>query len=110
MTKNIYSEQGFVPCCEIDIDTQERALVVDISKALSNQARLEIILFIGTHRDCNNSDVVNHLPLAQSTISQHLKVLEQTGMIITTPEGQSTKYALNREILESYRALITMLL
>ncbi len=69
--------------------------------ALSHPARIEILRHVsGLHASCCK-DVVGHLQLAQSTVSQHLKVLVEAGLLRMRPEGQSSRYEVDTEALGS---------
>lgn len=70
-------------------------------KALGHPARLGIVralLEVGGD-GCCCSEIVNHLPLAQSTVSQHLKVLREAGFIRGEISGPRSCYCLDREAL-----------
>jgi DNA-binding transcriptional ArsR family regulator len=71
-------------------------------KALSHPARLEIIKIL-KERDCICGELVDVLPLAQATVSQHLKVLKKAGFIIGDINGTKVCYTLNRSALESFK-------
>lgn len=69
--------------------------------ALSHPARLEILRYLAARENCCCKDVVNRLSLAQSTVSQHLKVLIEAGLIDSKNEAQRSCYTLNKEALLS---------
>ncbi len=83
------------PCCTLDIDGDEEILFVSMLKALGNPIRFEIVKFLVTHPGCITGDIVDHLPIAQATVSQHLKVLRDAGWIQGTVSGPATNYCLN---------------
>ncbi len=56
------------------------------------------------------SDIVEKLPLAQSTVSQHLKVLKEAGLIKGAIDGPRTCYCLDREVLSEFKGLSDALL
>jgi ArsR family transcriptional regulator len=64
--------------------------------ALSHPARLEILTVLAANERCCCKDVVGHLDLAQSTVSQHLKVLVEAGLVRLKPDGQRSLYAIDR--------------
>ncbi len=72
-------------------------------KALGNPTRFEIMKFLVTHPGCITGDIVEYLPIAQATVSQHLKVLRQTGFISGTVEGTATSYCLDEENIAWFR-------
>jgi len=63
-------------------------------RALGNPVRFEILKFLLTHPGCITGSLVDHLPLAQSTVSQHLKVLREAGWVEGVLEGPATRYCL----------------
>lgn len=72
-------------------------------KALGNPIRFEVMKFLVTHPGCITGDIVDHLPIAQATVSQHLKVLRQAGWIDGTITGTATNYCLNEENIAWFR-------
>ncbi|WP_309084010.1 metalloregulator ArsR/SmtB family transcription factor [Chelativorans sp.] len=67
--------------------------------ALAHPVRIEILRHLSGVDACCCKDVVGKLPLAQSTVSQHLKVLLEAGLVRVRPEGQRSNYAVDREAL-----------
>lgn len=67
--------------------------------ALAHPARIEILRHLAAHRSCCCGQVVKRLDLAQSTVSQHLKVLVAAGIVCFEVDGQRSRYAVNREAL-----------
>lgn len=106
MTKKLNAIKSFIPCCVESFSDEDRELVVSISKALGNEARFEIYSYLRMTNACMTGELVEHLPLAQSTISQHLKVLKKAGVIIGSIEGTSTTYCINRDLMKRYYKLI----
>jgi len=84
-------------CCTLDISGSEQEKLVAMFKALGNPIRFEIMKFLVTHPGCITGDIVEYLPIAQATVSQHLKVLRQAGFIEGTVEGTATSYCLYEE-------------
>ena len=78
------------PCCTLDIDGENQEKLVLMFKALGNPTRFEIIKFLVTHPGCITGDIVNYLPIAQATVSQHLKVLRDSGFIKGNTAGLKT--------------------
>ncbi len=66
-------------------------------KALGNPIRFQIIKTLAERRTCITNEIVETTPLAQSTVSQHLKVLREAGLIQGDVEGPATCYCLNPE-------------
>ena len=67
--------------------------------ALAHPARIEILRHLSGVEACCCKDVVGRLPLAQSTVSQHLKVLLEAGLVRFTPEGKRSRYEIDRAAL-----------
>jgi len=73
-----------------------------VAKAMSHPARLSILETLGQNNACVCGEVVNLLPLAQSTVSQHLQTLREAELITGRFEGPSTCYCLNRESISLF--------
>lgn len=73
------------------------------AKALSHPARLAIIRHLAAHDECICGDIVESLPLAQSTVSRHLKVLQEAEVIRVTHDGPRSCYCLDRTVLNDIR-------
>lgn len=71
-------------------------------KALSHPARVAIIEYLLTLNSCICGDIVNKLPLAQPTVSQHLKELKNANIIKGSIEGKAICYCLNIETLSKF--------
>lgn len=90
-------------CCTLDIDGSEQKRLIAIFKALGNPTRFEIMKYLVTHPGCITGDIVAVLPLAQSTVSQHLKVLRQAGLIKGEVEGPATSYCIDETNVAWFR-------
>jgi DNA-binding transcriptional ArsR family regulator len=64
--------------------------------ALSHPARLDILQHLSASGCCCCKDVVERLDLAQSTVSQHLKILVDAGLVRYTPDRQRSRYEIDR--------------
>ena len=91
------------PCCTLDISGADQEKLVTMFKALGNPIRFEIMKFLVTHPSCITGDIVDYLPIAQATVSQHLKVLRQAGWIEGTVEGTATSYCLHEKNIAWFR-------
>jgi ArsR family transcriptional regulator len=67
--------------------TAEEERAAEVFRALGNPARLRIVAELAKRRVCQTGDLVGVLPLAQSTVSQHLKVLKDAGIIRGEVDG-----------------------
>ena len=66
-------------------------------KALGNPVRLYIVQVLAEKKSCITGEIVEFTSLAQSTVSQHLKVLREAGLISGEIDGPATCYCLNPE-------------
>ena len=94
------------PCCTLNIQGREQEHLIAMFKALGNPIRFEIMKFLLTHPGCITGDIVDYLPIAQATVSEHLRVLRETGWIVGTIEGPATSYCLNEETIGWFKAKI----
>ena len=93
-------------CCTLNISGNSQQRLVNMFKALGNPIRFEIIKFLVTHPGCITGDIVDHLPIAQATVSQHLKVLKDAGWISGIIEGTSTCYELDAKSIGWFRNIV----
>jgi DNA-binding transcriptional ArsR family regulator len=77
--------------------------------ALSHPARLEIVKHLADADCCCCKDVVGRMDLAQSTVSQHLKVLVEAGLVRVRQERQRSLYEVDREALVDTAKRVTAL-
>lgn len=80
--------------------TADEEKLVEIFKALGNPTRLEMLRYIAGSPQCITGTLVEFSSLAQSTVSQHLKVLRDAGLICGTVEGPATCYSVNMQTLK----------
>lgn len=78
-------------------------------KALAHPTRVQIVRFLQTVDACICGDIVQMLPLAQSTVSQHLKILKDAELIQGDIDGPRTCYTLNREAIAHVKTLMAAL-
>jgi len=71
--------------------------ISEFAKALSHPARVAILLTLAKKNKCICGEIVDVLPLAQSTVSQHLKELKKAGLISGEIEGPRSCYCINIE-------------
>jgi ArsR family transcriptional regulator len=70
------------------------------AKALAHPARVSILRTLAERNACICGEIVEVMPLAQATVSQHLKELKDAGLVKGTVEGPSSCYCLNGEAIE----------
>ena len=81
------------------VDTTVEQEVAVLAKALAHPARVRIMRLLLAHDACYCGQLVDELALAQATVSQHLKVLKDAGLIVGEIEGLRTCYCASRERL-----------
>ena len=86
--------------------TTEQNLLAQLAKALGHPARVAILQHLIQINSCVCGDLVDELPLSQSTVSQHLKELKKSGLIKGTIEGTSVCYCIDREMWQQGRDMI----
>jgi ArsR family transcriptional regulator, arsenate/arsenite/antimonite-responsive transcriptional repressor len=93
---------GISPVVETD--------VANVAKALGHPARVRILRLLLARQACYCGQIVDELPLAQATVSQHLKVLKGAGLIVGEIDGLRTCYWASRERLVELHELVGGLL
>jgi DNA-binding transcriptional ArsR family regulator len=86
-----------------------RKRLSQLSKGISHPARVEIVKMLASKPPdcrCICGKIVEALPLAQSSVSQHLKILKETGWITAEPRGTSISYCLVDGILDVFKNLM----
>lgn len=82
------------------------AELATLAKAIGHPARIQILRLLVRKEACVCGDIVDELPLAQSTVSQHLKVLKQAGLIRGDIDGPRVCYCIEVRALRRLKALI----
>jgi ArsR family transcriptional regulator len=80
-----------------------------LAKAIAHPARLAILRMLARRETCMTGEVVAELPLAQSTVSEHLRILREAGLVQGEIEGPRTRYCVNAQGLALLRAGIAAL-
>jgi DNA-binding transcriptional ArsR family regulator len=88
-----------------DLFQRKDAELADFSKALAHPARLAILAALAEKRECICGDLVLGLPLAQSTVSQHLKALKEAGLIRGLVDGPRSRYCIDWKLFSRYLKL-----
>lgn len=89
--------------------TKSEIHLSEIAKAIAHPARIRILNVLFENNICITGDIVDLLPLSQSTVSQHLSELKKAGLIIGEIEGPKTCYCLDRNVVESSKVLFNKL-
>lgn len=76
-------------------------------KAMAHPARLQILELLASRGACVCGEIVDVLPLAQSTVSQHLKILKEAGLLVGTIDGPRSCYCLDGQVLVAFRRAFT---
>lgn len=102
------------PCCgpadqpdlrPIEGDEADADLAA-LAKALAHPARVRIVRILSRKNSCICGEIVDELPLAQATVSQHLKVLREAGIVNGETDGPRTCYCLAPQALRRLKALV----
>jgi ArsR family transcriptional regulator len=88
---------------------EERELA-SLAKALGHPARVQIVRLLLSQDACYCGEIVDELPLAQATVSQHLKVLKEAGLIRGEIDGLRMGYCADRERLAAFHQMMGALL
>ena len=84
--------------------------IANMAKALSHPARVAILATLAEKESCICGEIVEVMPLAQSTVSQHLKELQKWGLITGEIEGPTSCYCINRDALGDLSQVFTLFL
>lgn len=80
--------------------TDER--IAQIAKALAHPARIGILEQFEEHRPHIAGEIVGGCTLAQSTVSEHLRILREAGVLVTRKDGPRTWYCMDRAVLQAF--------
>lgn len=80
-----------------------------LAKALGHPARVQILRLLAGQETCMYGDIAELLPLAQSTVSQHLKVLKEAGLVRGTIDGPRVCYCIEPHELRRLKTLVAQL-
>lgn len=104
-------------CCELgECDDTRVPLLEDdeeiarAAKALGHPARVRIVRFLAGRASCFGGDLVPRLGLAQSTVSEHLRILKAAGLIEGETDGPRVCYCLNQAMFARVMALLSELI
>ena len=90
---------------QVSVPTDEKLAMY--AKALAHPIRLFILRFLEKQCACFAGDISEKLPIANSTVSQHLKVLKEAGLIKGTINPPTIKYCINKENWDEAKALFS---
>ena len=89
--------------------TQKEQDLAAFAKALAHPARIAILKVLAQRNECICGEIVEILPLAQSTVSQHLKELKNAGLINGSVDGPRSCYCINWEAFEKINSEFSFL-
>lgn len=84
----------------------EGELLARLAKAVGHPARVTILRMLIDRDSCVCGEIVGELPLAQSTVSQHLKILKESGLVQGDIDGPKVCYCVNKPMLTMLRSLV----
>ncbi|MBK6731388.1 MAG: winged helix-turn-helix transcriptional regulator [Bacteroidetes bacterium] len=87
--------------------TAKQNAIAKLAKALGHPARVAIVEYLMKVDTCICGDIVNVLPLAQPTVSQHLKELKSAGLIKGSIEGNAICYCIDEKAIEKIESYFT---
>ncbi len=107
-------------CCpapEAETTSELRALegaeadeeLAKLAKAIGHPARVRIIRMLSRKEARVCSQIVGELPLAQSTVSEHLRILKEAGLVRSSQDGPRVGYCINFDTLRKLKALIAII-
>ncbi len=77
--------------------------IAAVFKALSHPGRIAILKVLAKKQSCICGELVEDLPLAQSTVSQHLKVLKEAGLVQGEIDGPRSCYCINKDAIKKMK-------
>jgi ArsR family transcriptional regulator len=77
------------------VDIPDDDVLAALAKAAAHPARIRILRFLAEQQACITGDIVTELDLAQSTVSEHLRILREAGLVQGEIEGPRTRYCLD---------------
>lgn len=90
--------------------SKEQEQTARFAKALGHPVRIAILELLNSQACCYHGDMAEELPIAKSTLSQHLKELKDAGLIQGDITPPSTKYCINRENFKLAKTLLNKVL
>jgi len=98
-------------CCSPVVEPANVPVLADselalMAKALGHPVRLQILRILAEHESCITGDLVAELPVAQSTASEHLRILRAAGLVTGEIEGPRTSYCLDTSGLAAVKKAI----
>lgn len=95
-----------MPVVKTELFKTKDTKLATLAKALAHPARIAILRTLARRNECNCGDLVEALPLAQATVSQHLKELKSVGLIKGQIDGARSCYCIDAKALEDATKLM----
>lgn len=89
------TECATLPEAPTSVEAPDDETLAAMAKAIGHPARIAILRLLANRETCVTGDVVAELPLAQSTVSEHLRILREAGLIQGEIDGPRTRYCVN---------------
>jgi ArsR family transcriptional regulator len=80
-----------------------------LAKAIGHPSRVRILRMLSRKEARVCSQIVDELPLAQSTVSEHLRILKDAGLVRSSQDGPRVGYCINYETLRKLKALVAII-
>lgn len=78
----------------------------NLCKALGHPARVRLLRILIEKGECISGDLAEEFSLAQSTVSEHLRILKEAGFVQGTIDGPRRSYCVNSEVLEQFKRMV----
>jgi DNA-binding transcriptional ArsR family regulator len=95
-----------ITAADIELDSDSDEALATLAKAIAHPVRVQIVRTLARMDGCVCGDLVDQISLAQSTVSQHLKVLKDAGLVRGTIDGPRVCYCIDPEGLRRLRVLV----
>ena len=94
---------------KVKMSVSDQEIIARFAKALAHPTRIEILVFLASQDSCFFGDIHDELPIAKSTVSQHLKELRDAGLIKGEIEAPKVRYCIHQENWDTARRLFSSL-
>ena len=88
---------------QTQLTAAEKERLVIMMKAIGHPMRFEILQFLISHPHCYTKEIVEHLPISQATVSQHIKQLREAGWLASEAVCQMTSHWLDEQNIEWFK-------
>lgn len=104
------AEQAGVPLSTLTLESPEADdEVAKLAKAIGHPARVRILRILSRKEARVCSQIVDELPLAQSTVSEHLRILKEAGLVRSSQDGVRVGYCIDFDGLRRLKALVAII-